>query len=301
MSRLRLQLKNRVPVDILQRLASEHEVTPRGTTKLSLIDALITDVGESVLARVLRDYIYAGRLAITWFIIEWPARLDLDTCTETMRRRAIEQVGGDPFEAPLRPSLGISPRLVHATRFSDTSLLLDFAYLGPLSFIEEDFEIVPRQPILRAKALLRTEPACLEIRAAANKAKKIAATVAALLGYQDYAKVVLTDDELDILIERLGGHLRGALHKYAEGDLDTVEVWAVRSCPDMRSVARYQTNFAPEPTSKKQFRFDFESEGLVETVVLQVSTVTGSFWFRTAASEAEIKHVLGRVRGIKGF
>lgn len=301
MRRLRLQLTNAVPLDLLRKLASEHEITPPGITKESLIDALIASLGESSLERQFRDYIHAGRGAITWFVLEWPARLDLQTSIRTIQRRAVEQIGGDPFEVELRPSLGASPRLVHATRFSDTSVLLDFAYLGPLRFIEENFEIVPRQRTFRAKALLRTEPACFEIRADANKAPRIARTLAALLGYQDYAKIVLTDEELDTLIQHLDGRLRGARHKYAEGDLDTVEVWVHRSCPDMRSVPKYQTDFAPEPTRRKVFEFDFPLEGFLQTVVLHVSTVTGSFWFQTPASEPEIEHVLERVRDIKDF
>lgn len=301
MNRLKLRLRWRVPLDALQELASEYEVKPEGATKQDLIDALITALGEAGLSKRVQNYLYAGRGAITWFTIHDSPTLSLRQSARVLRRNAIDEIGGDPFEGPLQPPLSSKPKVVRAQVLGESRLLVEFAYLGSARLVEENYELVARQSMFRAQGFVHIDPACFEIRASSVKARQIAATLAGLLRYQDFGPVTLTDDEMRQLIELLDARLRRAKHKYSHGDLDTAEVCAAPSLPDMRMSEKYQTEFALEPTRKKEFAFDFRIGDIAETVVLAVNPVTGSIWFRTAASEAEIAHVFSQIRQIKGF
>ncbi len=301
MKNLKLALRWRVPLDTLVELASEHEIEPEGATKQDLIDTLITELGEAPLSKKMQDYLYAGRGATTWFTVHDSPILPPARSTRILRRNAVDEIGGDPFEGPLQPPLSSKPKVVGAQILGDSTLLVEFAYLGPARLVEENYELVTRQSTFRGQGFVHINPARFEIRASSNKARQIATTLAGLLEYQDLRRVTFTDDEARELIDLLDARLRRAKHKYEHGDLDTAEVSAAPSLRDMRLSEKYQTEFASEPIRKQVFEFDFPVGGIIETVQLQVNPGTGSIWFRTAASEPQIAHVFSQIRRIKGF
>lgn len=257
-----------VPKPVLQFVAKENEIKPKGAGAEDYAVALVNSEKTKGTAEVLAsEYRFAGRTAVNIFTPlsgidqEWNKK-------EYFIKRLAQKYSPEVFNNGLRPQLSEKPQLVNAFN-RENSVVLAFTYLGKAQRQLIDYEIVKRSPQLLDYTVVHFNPFSIEIRAPFMKEKMFKTAVLETMDV-DPSKVEwdmvtrLSDKEAQSLAEVLGAVLIGAKHKMNEGIYDTKEV---KANPEINLFEQdeYIREFAGLPCKKQtlcfQYRYSFGLPG----------------------------------------
>lgn len=289
-----------IPLNVLKSICREINISVSGKNKIDIARILVESLGSSKALRVLDEFRYAGRRAVSWFKVSSHHADNLFT-VKTIREKLIASCGENPFSEMLKPKLSDEPKIVFAKVFSKEKVLCQFAHIEKRMLII-DYEFKEVDETVFISSCIRLSSLFFEFRISSERAKKIAPLLSKYLTLTMPTKIELTDTELNQLIDKLYGRLVIIKKKHLSGDFDTTEVVAAPRVRDLRNSNQFkQDGYSGLPTRKEVILFPFTFQGTTEDIKVQVNPVTGSFWFRSYVREQVIDYVFSKVKEVKGL
>jgi hypothetical protein len=280
----------------LRQLAKDMNVkTGPNPTKADLVRAL-QNFPRAQLEAAVGDLLYAGNTSVTWIRIGDGMGFTVEELTKAIL--ALEP--GDPFAQELRPAnITHAPSLVEARQSDPKKVTLTFVYRKRMQTYIRDFEIRTIYGDDFFPVIVRPEHGVFEIRASHDLARlleqtwlrSLAEVMEKPIGYR-----LISIEDFNKLRKKLGAALDVYKGKDVEGSIYDTREWSkAKTCPDLATEARFQTDTKELEAVSQDILF--VEEDPEHPVRLRVSA-NGSVWFRTVVSEAVIDRVYSALRSV---
>lgn len=297
-TQLQIDLLN-LSVDALKGLVNKAGLSPppSGSTKLEYVTLLTKQVSATDLEALAADVLYAGQTSISWIRLGDGDEVERDALQDAI----LEVVGDDPFTTSLRPTVTRTPKVVEAKVREDGKIVLVFVVSKPVRAIVTNFETRTIHEDHFFLAVIRPEYGLVEVRSSQQRATNLAHTfladLADVLGtHQTFLGIA--KDELARFKTELGSKLHRYRGKDAKGSpIDIQDLYKAPDCDDLDAEKVFRDQIHDCVPVSVLWVFDYGGQ----PVTLQVSSLNGSVWFRSAVPEEVIDHVFEKLRSVKGF
>jgi len=304
MEQLKIDL-TRLPRAKLKDIANEYKINLKDTLyKENIIDILFQKVPTKELFEISKDYIYAGRTSISF----WKYIADEKTKNKINRSNLQEILtflcdGENPFASERRPKITETPQIISANFLNDSLCRVLFVSLGkPRKIFEEyDYKIV--YSTVFTNTLLHLDFNIFEVRIEYHLAKKIAELFFKNLnshpGYEHASRQLQIDLKAVVnLKEALNGKMKDHAGKTESDDsiYDTIKRTKKHDIEDLWNEPQFQEDIKGLDTTASGI--EFVSPGINDNITVEISTKQSSIFFRSNASEDDIKYVFDKLIGI---
>lgn len=295
---------NNLSADKLSEIGKEKEIELKDTpSKYTLIERIAKKVPEEEIFQISKDFIYAGRTSISWYVINEEKKIKIDQ--NSLTNILISCCDGkNPFEDTLRPKITRYPKIISAKYYDKDKLRILFVMGGRTrhQIIGYNFQQTP--PTEFINVILRYKDMILEVRASHSYSNIITESFAAKMNKTNIVKVDLkqlsiTEDDFVSLKKNLNAIIDDYTGKCQDGSIyDTKSVTRSPDCEDLWREPEFQRDI--KGTSQRSSGIIFESPFQSnERIRLDVSSRQNSIFFRNYVSERIIDQVYRVLRRIK--
>lgn len=274
--------------------------------KEDIIEILYKNLTEKELLEISKDYIYAGRTSVSFWKYAPDDKTEYKINKSTLQNiLTILSNGENPFEVDRRPKITKTPQIISARLIDDSIYRVLFVSLGKARKIFEEYDYRIIYSTRFTNAFLHIDSNIFEVRTEYHLAKKTAETFFVGLnsykGYEHTFRQIQFD--LDIVVtlkDALDGRMKDYKGKTESGKsiYDTVKFTRDPNIKDLWSEPQFQEDIKELDATASGI--EFISPRTKDKISIEISTKQSSIFFRSYASEEDIRGVYDKFMGILG-
>jgi len=301
---LKIDLNN-LSKNKLFKIAEEKDIDlKKSMRKEEIIDRLFEDIDHDELEEISKDYIYAGRTSVSF----WKYTPEENT-EKTIEKGNLPKIlklmcdGENPFEIERRPAITETPQIISAKFINDDLCRIKFVSRGKPRTIPIEYELETIYTTIFADSILDLKNRIFEVRTEYKNANKTAEHFFNILnkhkGYEHgFRQIVIDLNTVISLKSELNGGMRDHTGKVQSGKsiYDSVKVKGSPIIEDLWNEDEFQKDIEGMYTTSSGIRFI--SPVTADRVTIEVSTKSSSIFFKSHASEQDIKFVCDKLIGI---
>jgi hypothetical protein len=306
MEQLKIDLTNlsrKKLIDIAERKNIELKET---LFKEEIIELLYKTLTKEELLEISEDYLYAGRTSVSFwkYVPDEKTKNKIDKSTLPKILTTLCN-GENPFMVDRRPEITKIPQIISARLLDDSIYRVLFVSLGKPRKIFENYDFRIIYSTRFTNAFLHIDSNIFEVRSEYHLAKKTADTFFKELNDQEGYEQTFRQIEIDLgavvkLKDELGGKMKDHTGKTESGKsiYDIVKRTKAPDVDDLWTKPQFQEDIGELDTTASGI--EFKSPATNEEITIEISTKQSSIFFRSYASEEDIRYFYDRFIGILG-
>jgi hypothetical protein len=295
------ELEKHVPILELEFLVKRNGLPIKYSTKRELIEAIYSsslpaETLEKEILELLNRYRFAGSKSICWSVVEQVKKISKEKFVHLIQGK----FNRDPFVEQLRPEPTKVPVLNQAEWCTESLLRLEFAQVDKSHLVLQNYEWmeVPAMKLLDVFVRFLSKSIIVETRVGIADAIRLQRAVADLSGL-GIEMMTFSNQEIELIKQKLGAKKKSAKHKKLGGDFDTVSVTASPLLDDLDDSEEYLKTLGKDDVNRARCQISYAGiTGKPMEITLDI-TQRGSIWFLSEVPEEVIDYAFSIVKSIK--